>query len=972
MISTTRAGEHEQHEPAAARLVDDRRGAGGWGEGVVAGLVALLLASTFLIRGLPPGVAPVCVDPLYADVHAVPFSEVRPDGFEAHNAYLSDHALVFYPWLRFMSEAVRGGEIPWWTPHSGGGVPFIGNLSSAFFFPTTWLSFLPPDVMTVARGMWFAAVIRLVVAGLFGFLFLRRLGFGRAGSAAGGVGFMLFGYQVVWLFYSLSNVACLIPLCLFLTDRFASRPSAGRGAALAVVLALQFLGGHAETSVATAIAAGAWFVARATAPDRPRPVAGMLARFAGVGVASLGLCAFQLLPFVEYLMRSWGRLERLTARPPTFDRLDLDSMMGLVAASVGGAALVLGFRRLRDAGRAVLRPGIAGGVLLAIGIAALLPLGLRPQLLLLFEPDLFGSPLTGGYRGPETYTDVNGGYAGAFAAVLAVLYVLGGANRRVATTFGSLFAFAWILPGHVEPFHSLLKSIPPFDLAANTRMLPLSGVAISVLAAAAVDQWVRRGARDLVRAALRLAIAVVIVIGASATFPWFAGLVATEDAEAAAGGVAWVSPSPEDDARLEPTITARRTGRLVVSMTLDVPAGTTDLAVHAGDGYAARRRVDPTVTAAGGPVTVEWDATRFEPGRYTLVPVATDAGGVETRGAPLALWIDRSPHLTMHGAVRLAIILLLLLPLASLLAAHAVILAWIVPVVIAVELFLFGFDYNAYVDESIVYPPTSVTDFLRAEDARWRLEGRGPFRVLTENVILQPNMHYAYDLQTPRSYDQLENARFNQFRADAFQGAGMMSYNRHTIDYQSPLLGVLNVAYIVTADRLDSIPTLELAHESSAGRVYRNRSVLDRAFVVGDALDLRARSRAELLAYDPRTTAFLEVPPPAPLGGRGTARIESYRLNEVVVDVEADGSALLVLTDNDFPGWSATVNGSDAPILRTHLTFRAVPVSAGASRVVFSYRPGSVRVGFILAALSALALVGAGIGAGIRAGPRRR
>src|SRR5690606_20403722 len=116
------------------------------------------------------------------------------------------------------------------------------------------------------------------------------------------------------------------------------------------------------------------------------------------------------------------------------------------------------------------------GAALALCVIALLPLGLRPQLGLAWTPDLFGSPLDGGYVGPETYTDVNGGYAGALATLLALAYVVLGTRRRIASTFGGLLAFAWVLPAHVEPFHSLLKAIPPFDLAANTRMLPLAGV----------------------------------------------------------------------------------------------------------------------------------------------------------------------------------------------------------------------------------------------------------------------------------------------------------------------------------------------------------------------------------------------------------------------------------------------------------------------------------------------------------------
>ena len=292
------------HEPGAGRR-----------EALWAFLGFLALALLFLAEGLPPGRVPVATDPLYADGHAVPFRDVRPADFEPGNPYLSDQALVFYPWLRFMSTAVRGGELPLWSPHSGGGVPFMANLSAALWFPTTWLCLLPPDLLSTARGMLFGAVVRLCLAGFFGWLLFRRVGLSRPASVTGALVGMLFGYQVVWLFYSLSNVACVIPMCLYLAVRFADRASVGNGLLFSAGMALQFLGGHAETSVALAIATTAIYAWRAwTLGAGWKAAAG---RYAVVGVAALLLCSFQIAPFVEYLMRSHGRIERLVTAPPS-------------------------------------------------------------------------------------------------------------------------------------------------------------------------------------------------------------------------------------------------------------------------------------------------------------------------------------------------------------------------------------------------------------------------------------------------------------------------------------------------------------------------------------------------------------------------------------------------------------------------------------------------------------------------------
>ena len=46
-----------------------------------------------------------------------------------------------------------------------------------------------------------------------------------------------------------------------------------------------------------------------------------------------------------------------------------------------------------------------------------------------------------------------------------------------------------------------------------------------------------------------------------------------------------------------------------------------------------------------------------------------------------------------------------------------------------------------------------------------------------------------------------------------------------------------------------------------------------------------------------------------------------------------------MLTDAHYPGWRASVNGTDTPIARADLMFRAVPIPAGESVVVFTYQP---------------------------------
>ena len=86
---------------------------------------------------------------------------------------------------------------------------------------------------------------------------------------------------------------------------------------------------------------------------------------------------------------------------------------------------------------------------------------------------------------------------------------------------------------------------------------------------------------------------------------------------------------------------------------------------------------------------------------------------------------------------------------------------------------------------------------------------------------------------------------------------------------------------------------------------------------------------------------------------KGAAEIVGYEPERVEIATDSPRDGFLVFSDTYRPGWSASVDGRSTPILRAQTAFRAVRVPAGAHRVLFLYRPGSLRVG---AAVSLLAL----------------
>jgi hypothetical protein len=203
------------------------------------------------------------------------------------------------------------------------------------------------------------------------------------------------------------------------------------------------------------------------------------------------------------------------------------------------------------------------------------------------------------------------------------------------------------------------------------------------------------------------------------------------------------------------------------------------------------------------------------------------------------------------------------------------------------------------------------------------------------------------------------------------------------------LLGAANVRWLLFYPGTAlAHPALRTFYDGPDMTVAENRHALPRAAFFAnwtsvplgdwrdwsrrDALfaDFSARLRAGL---DPARTLALDEPPaaPPPPGAAGPApvRIEEYSPARVRLAVDAPSPGFVFLSDNDFPGWRASVDGTPARTLRAWISFRAVQVPAGRSTVDFVYRPVRVWAALLLSALCSLAWAARWAAARARAAP---
>lgn len=155
------------------------------------------------------------------------------------------------------------------------------------------------------------------------------------------------------------------------------------------------------------------------------------------------------------------------------------------------------------------------------------------------------------------------------------------------------------------------------------------------------------------------------------------------------------------------------------------------------------------------------------------------------------------------------------------------------------------------------------------------------------------------------------------------------------------------------------LESFEKTWEDDQYEIWLNKQALPRAFLVNDyqviqegkkMIDFMLAEETEL-----KQTAVLEVEPDFEIQKchqkRG-AEIIDYQPNRVVINLEAGCWSLLVLTDNFYPGWLATIDGETTKIYRTDYSFRGVVVPDGGHEVVFEYRPATFRWGLMIAYLA--------------------
>jgi len=342
---------------------------------------------------------------------------------------LADQLLYLAPWRQFMRDGFPAWDFPLWNPFILAGVPFAACIQAAPFHPLNWgLLWLPAAPFSLL-----SAFLKLLCAGVFTGLHLRRIGASERGSILGAVAFSLGGFMVAWLGHPHTTTACLLPALFWALGRLSDRPVPREAALLALFVGLALLGGHPPTMLHVLGAAAAYGVF----------LSGGRARFLGLAAlaAALGLClaAPALLPYLEYL--------------------------GLSSTAAASDALARGGFRL----------------------SSWLPLHL-------LMPLASGSPARGAEvlsglfgLGPESNFIERAAWTGLIPLAFAALALARRRRDGEVLFHGGLALFGLLAALGVPPLPWLWKSLPGFSAVNPTRLLLVWTFGVAVLAGLGAD-----------------------------------------------------------------------------------------------------------------------------------------------------------------------------------------------------------------------------------------------------------------------------------------------------------------------------------------------------------------------------------------------------------------------------------------------------------------------------------------------------
>lgn len=284
------------------------------------------------------------------------------------------------------------------------------------------------------------------------------------------------------------------------------------------------------------------------------------------------------------------------------------------------------------------------------------------------------------------------------------------------------------------------------------------------------------------------------------------------------------------------------------------------------------------------------------------------------------------------------------------------------------DLFYIGWFYNPIpTKRRDVFPEIPPVTFLKQDHSLYRVSSTDGWNVIFPNALANYNVSdigVEYNIY-PLRYDEYMSFIENNDRANL---ENQFHTNLWLTRYNSPLLDLFNVKYILTP------PEQEIKDEgfklvyNQEMNIYENQKALPRVFLVPQVEviteDIKILERLNNSAFNPLKTAVFEETPHLQRSQDlqdSYAMITQYTPNQINIRTNLTHNGFLIFSDLYYPGWQVYIDGKKDKIYRANYLARGVALTQGEHNVIFKFEPKNVKIGTYISAGTFLFLTTVGI-----------
>jgi len=249
--------------------------------------------------------------------------------------------------LQFQLDSYAAGELPLWNPHDRAGYPFHADPQAGILYPVNWVLLAMATITGPEQWlMAFKAMFHFWFAGIGMYVFLRRRGNPAASCYVGGIFYLLTYPFSTYMFSALIWGMAWLPWVMIAIDRWAEKPTWGRGAGVALTMAICQLAGAPGAFwyvLLVVVPYGTWAVVHhAMAAENRRDylrIAGLTT--AAAGALFVAMVAAQLLAttgLVGHTVRDARNLNFIGTTAFT-----ADDLFGMLVPRMPGEGAYIGF-----------------------------------------------------------------------------------------------------------------------------------------------------------------------------------------------------------------------------------------------------------------------------------------------------------------------------------------------------------------------------------------------------------------------------------------------------------------------------------------------------------------------------------------------------------------------------------------------------------------------------------------------------